>query len=190
MKILHKFATFILATTVSFTASADLLSISEEEINQYLQTKLAEKVPLQDKVGIPKLFELDYNLHNLITRIGQTDEKKVEIQGVLDAVLTTRGKKYDAKINVNMDTTPYYDPQTGSLYLKEVRLKNWTATPEKYQNELEMFLPVLSDGVANILSNNPVYTLDENKTKEALVKKFGKAIIVEKGALRLEASIF
>ena len=53
-----------------------------------------------------------------------------------------------------------------------------------------MVLPVLMDGLTNLLNNTPVYTLDETKTKEALVKKFGKVIIVEKGTLRLETSLF
>ena len=53
-----------------------------------------------------------------------------------------------------------------------------------------MFLPVLMDGLTGLLNSTPIYTLDETKTKEALVKKFGKAIIVEKGLLRLETSVF
>ena len=61
---------------------------------------------------------------------------------------------------------------------------------EKYKNNVQMFLPVLMDGLTNLLNNTPVYTLDETKTKEALVKKFGKVIIVEKGTLRLETSLF
>ncbi len=89
-----------------------------------------------------------------------------------------------------MDTTPYYDAEKGALYLKDVRLKNWMAEPQKYQNELQMFLPMIADGLSSLLNNHPVYTLDETKTKEALVKKFGKQIIVEKGQIRLETNIF
>lgn len=194
MKFLHKLtALSVVATAVvagSSVAFADLLSISEQEINQYLHTRLAEKVPLKDKVGIPALFELDYNLHDLVTRIGQTDEKKVEIQGVVDGILTAKGKRYDAQIKLNLDTKPYYDPEKGALYLRDVRLLSWTATPEKYQGRLEMFVPMLMDGLTEVLNSTPVYTLDETKTKEALVKKFGKAIVVEKGQLRLETSMF
>lgn len=193
MKLLHKLtALSVIATAMAVTssASADLLSISEQQINDYLHTRLAEKVPLQDKVGIPALFELDYHLHDLATRIGQTDEKKVEIQGVVDGILTAKGKKYDAQIKLNLDTTPYYDAEKGALFLRDVRLLSWTATPDKYQDKLQMFMPVLMDGLTDILNSTPVYTLDESKAKEALVKKFGKAIIVEKGQLRLETSMF
>ncbi|MFA9500750.1 DUF1439 domain-containing protein [Mannheimia sp. E15BD] len=190
MKILPKFTALLMTSATMLSANANLLSISEAEINEYLSTKLSEKVPLQDKVGIPQLFELDYNLHSLTSQIGRTEEKKVAVSGVVDGILKARGKKYNASIQLNMDTTPYYDPEKGALFLKDVRLLSWSATPTKYQSELQMFLPVLADGLTSFLNGTPVYRLDESKMKEAMVKKFGKAIIVENGSIKLEISIF
>ncbi|EIG24652.1 DUF1439 domain-containing protein [Haemophilus paraphrohaemolyticus] len=191
MKFIYRIvAFFVVAIGVVAVASANLLSISEKEINDYLHTRLAEKVPLADSVGIPGLMQLDYQLHDLVTQIGQTNEKKVEIQGIVDGLLIARGKKHEAKIKLNLDTTPYFDSEKGAVYLKDVRLLSWEVSPEKYQETVQFFLPMLFDGLTNLLNRSPVYTLDETKTKEALVKKFGKAIIVEKGTLRLETSLF
>lgn len=188
-KSLTRFA-LLFGLTACSVSNAGLLSVSEQQINQYLQTRLAEKIPLQDSVGIPMLFQLDYNIQNLATKIGQTEAKKVEITGDIGGVLRVRGKTFDANITLNLDTVPYYDPEKGAIFLKEVQLKSWQVSPAKYQNELQMILPLLADGMAGVLNRMPVYTLDENKMKEALVKKFGKAIIVEKGELRLETTIF
>ena len=191
MKFIYRIvAFFVVAIGVVAVASANLLSISEKEINDYLRTQLAEKIPLADSVGIPGLMQLDYQLHDLVTQIGQTNEKKVEIQGIVDSLLTARGKKHEAKIKINLDTIPYFDPEKGAVYLKDVRLLSWEVSPEKYQETVQFFLPMLFDGLTNLLNRSPVYTLDETKTKEMLVKKFGKAIIVEKGMLRLETSLF
>ena len=191
MKFIYRIvAFFVVAIGVVAVASANLLSISEKEINDYLRTQLAEKIPLADSVGIPGLMQLDYQLHDLVTQIGQTNEKKVEIQGIVDGLLIARGKKHEAKIKLNLDTTPYFDPEKGAVYLKDVRLLSWEVSPEKYQETVQFFLPMLFDGLTNLLNHSPVYTLDETKTKEMLVKKFGKAIIVEKGMLRLETSLF
>ena len=191
MKFIYRIvAFFVVAIGVVAVASANLLSISEKEINDYLRTQLAEKIPLADSVGIPGLMQLDYQLHDLVTQIGQTNEKKVEIQGIVDGLLIARGKKHEAKIKINLDTIPYFDPEKGAVYLKDVRLLSWEVSPKKYQETLQFFLPMLFDGLTNLLNRSPVYTLDETKTKEMLVKKFGKAIIVEKGMLRLETSLF
>lgn len=190
MKILRNFTTLFALTGTVLSANANMLSISEAEINEYLATRLSEKIPLKDKVGIPQLFELDYHLHSLTSQIGRTAEKKVAVSGAVDGILKTRGKKYDASIQLNMDTTPYYDPEKGALFLKDVRLLSWSATPAKYQAELQMFLPLLSDGLAGFLNSTPIYTLDESKMKEAMVKKFGKAIVVENGSIKLETTLF
>ncbi|MDE3967364.1 DUF1439 domain-containing protein, partial [Glaesserella parasuis] len=76
------------------TTQASPLSISEQEINQYLATRLAEKVPLQDSLGVPRLFQLDYKLSDLYTKVGQTDEKVVDISGIIDSLLQIKGKEY------------------------------------------------------------------------------------------------
>ncbi|AUI65535.1 MULTISPECIES: DUF1439 domain-containing protein [Glaesserella] len=189
MKFLHKLSLSLLFVLPQFTL-ANPLSISEQEINQYLSTRLAEKVPLEDSVGVPGLFQLDYKLSNLFTQVGQTEEKRVDISGIVDSLLRLKGKQYQVKLQLNMDTNPYYDAEKGALFLKDVRLKSWAAEPQKYQNELQMFLPMVADGITALLNSNPVYTLDETKAKEALVKKFGKKIVVEKGKIRLETNIF
>ncbi|MDD0823654.1 DUF1439 domain-containing protein [Mannheimia sp. AT1] len=190
MRILRKLSILVISFGAILSSNASLLSISEAEINDYLATKLNEKVPLQDKIGIPNLFELNYNLHSLKTQIGRTDEKKVAISGIVDGILKIRGKKYNATITLDMDTVPYYDAEKGALFLKDVRLLSWSAQPNKYQNELQMFLPMLAEGLSYFLNNTPIYTLDDNKMREAMVKKFGKSILIEEGIIKLETSIF
>lgn len=190
MKALSKITLLATLLVSATTVQSSLLSISEGEINKYLETRLAEKAPLQNKVGVPGLFQLNYHLHSLNTLIGQSEQKRVEIAGIIDSNLTARGKKYDVQLKLNLDTVPYYNAEEGAIYLKDVRLLSWQSNNEKYQNELQMFLPMLADGIAGVLNSTPIYTLDESKMKEALVKKFGKAIVVEKGQLRLETQIF
>lgn len=180
-------STFLLTSVQSY---ANFIDISEQQINQYLATKLTEKFRMQDQIGMPGLFQLNYHLHNLTTQIGRTDANKVSLSGIIDGVLLLKGKSYDAQLNLNIDTTPYYDTKTGKLYLKDIRLLNYSASPEKYQDKLQAFLPLLVDGLSKMLNNTPIYTLDENKTQEALLKKFGKAIVIEQGKLSLQTALF
>ena len=92
-------------------------------------------------------------MHDLVTQIGQTSEKKVEIQGVVDGLLIARGKKHEAKIKLNLDTTPYFDPEKGAVYLKDVRLLSWEVSPEKYQETVQFFLPMLFDGLNEFIES-------------------------------------
>ena len=50
--------------------------------------------------------------------------------------------------------------------------------------QLQDVMPLLSDGVAALLSRMPVYTLDESDMKQMFIKKFAKEIKVEKRSIR------
>ncbi|QLB21508.1 hypothetical protein A6B43_08215 [Vespertiliibacter pulmonis] len=189
MKILQKCIFLVMPFALSI-AYANPLSISEPEINQYLATRLNEKIPLKNSIGIPHIFQLDYQLRDIATKIGQTEEKRVEVMGTINGKLKVKGKQYDVNLSLDLDTIPYYDNEKGAVFLKDIRLAHWAISPEKYQLELQPFISPLAESFAYLLNSNPVYTLDESKTKEALIKKFGKQIIVEKGAIRLETTIF
>ncbi|MDH2923810.1 uncharacterized protein DUF1439 [Nicoletella semolina] len=194
MKVLKKFILFIVLlsanTLLGRHLHASVFHITEQEINHYLTHQLPNKIPLKDQIGVPLLFQLKYHLHNLSTKIGQNEARKVEIWGQLDSILSIKGEQYPINLNLVMETLPYLDTNKGALFLKETRVLHWKITPEKYQQQLQPFLPMLFEQVTNLLEHQPVYTLDENKMKEAMLKRFGKTLKVEKGRLALETSIF
>lgn len=189
MKFITKFVLFLLLQASS-VVQAGLLSISEKEINHYLSTHLVEKGLLNDSLGFPPLFQLNYHFNHLSTKIGHTDDQLVEVTGAMDGILTLKNKGYPIQLQLNLETQPYYEPQQGALYLKNVRIIDWSIHPEKYQKTLNPLLSSLADALSGILNHYPVYTLNEHQTKEALLKKFGQQIVVEKGVIRLETSLF
>lgn len=63
-KLLFLTLTSILAVSPNISVSP--FSITESQINQYLQ----EKGTIADKFGLPGLFFLDYQIKNLSTKIG------------------------------------------------------------------------------------------------------------------------
>lgn len=182
---------FILLTALSMQyAHSALLSISEQEINHYLQEKLTDKIKLKDKIGLSGLFQLEYHLKELSSQIGQTEEMRVALSGIIDASLKLKGKRYDTELTLNLDSEPYYDANQGALYLRDVRLIEWKSSNDKYHNELQLFLPILADGLSSFLNQHPIYTLNEESFKEMMIKKIAKEIVVEKGKLRLETGFF
>ncbi|QGM80835.1 DUF1439 domain-containing protein [Otariodibacter oris] len=187
---MKKLSQYLLFTFFFITTCHANINITEEEINSYLGNELDKKVTLKDSVGIHRIFELDYDLHDLSTQIGRTSDKNVEVSGTVDGLLKIKRKQYPVKIDLNIATMPYYDPNKGELFLKDINLKNWKISPDKYQDDLQYFMPFIIDGLSSILNSTPVYTLDESRAKELLIKKFAEKIVVTDGALQLETSIF
>ena len=181
IKLLFLTLTSILAVSTNISASP--FSITESQINQYLQ----EKGAIADKFSLPGLFFLDYQVKNLSTKIGQTNDKRVEMSGTLEGLFQFGNKKLPGKLNLTFDTIPYYNPEEGAVYLKKMRILRWSGEPQQY---MQMIMPFLNENVAKLLEHIPVYTLDKNNMRDVLIKKFAKEIRIEKGQLSLETSMF
>ena len=89
MHFLKKVLTILtLQVSVTLSVQASPFSISEQQINQYL----SEKGTINDKLGIPGLFSVDYSLKDLVTQIGQTESNRVEMSGLADTLIRLSGK--------------------------------------------------------------------------------------------------
>ena len=184
IKLLFLTLTSILAVSPNISASP--FSITESQINQYLQ----EKGAIADKFGLPGLFFLDYQVRNLSTQIGQTNDKRVEMSGTLEGLFQFSNKKLPGKLNLTFDTIPYYNSEEGAVYLKKMRILRWSGEPQQYMQQMQAIMPFLNENVAKLLEHIPVYTLDKNNMRDVLIKKFAKEIRIEKGQLSLETSMF
>ena len=182
IKLLFLTLTSILAVSPNISASP--FSITESQINQYLQ----EKGAIADKFGLPGLFFLDYQVRNLSTKIGQTNDKRVEMSGTLEGLFQFSNKKLPGKLNLTFDTIPYYNPEEGAVYLKKMRILRWSGEPQQYMQQMQTIMPFLNENVAKLLEHIPVYILDKNNMRDVLIKKFAKEIRIEKGQLSLECS--
>ena len=136
-----------------------------------LTSILSEKGTINDKLGIPGLFSVDYALKDLVTQIGQTESNRVEMSGLADTLIRLSGKTYPAKLHLTFDAVPEYNAQEGALYLKNLRILRWAGEPNSVMDQLQDVMPLLSDGVAALLSRMPVYTLDESDMKQMLIKE-------------------
>lgn len=181
IKLLFLTLTSILAISPNISASP--FSITESQINLYLQ----EKGAIADKFGLPGLFFLDYQVRNLSTKIGQTNDKRVEMNGTLEGLFQFGNKKLPGKLNMTFDTIPYYNLEEGAVYLKKMRILRCSGEPQQY---MQTIMPFLNENVAKLLEHIPVYTLDKNNMRDVLIKKFAKEIRIEKGQLSLETSMF
>lgn len=174
------FSAFLLCLSLS-NAQASPFSISEQQINEYLQ----KKGEVTDKLGLPGIFAVDYSIKELKSVIGANNMQRVELSGLVDAIINISGKRYPAKLNLSFDTVPYYNAEEGALYLRDLRILRWSGEPASVMDQLQGVMPLLSEGIAALLSKMPVYTLDDSDMKQMLIKKFAKEIKVEPGQVEL-----
>lgn len=170
----------------STTTNAAAFDVNEQQVNQYL----AQNGNISNRLGFGSFLNIDYKLQNLTAKIGQNEPNRIELSGIVDGLFKLPQNKFAAKLNVTIDTIPYYDPQKGSIYLKNLRILHLSGLPPQYQSQAQSIMPLLAESLAALIGSMPIYTLNENDSREQMIKKFAKAIKVEKGRIILETSLF
>ncbi|HBO37096.1 MAG TPA: DUF1439 domain-containing protein [Pasteurellaceae bacterium] len=174
-----------LFTCISANA-ASTFSVNEQQVNQYL----AKQKTISNNLGFPGLFNLDYNLQDITAKIGQNDPNRVELSGIIDSHFKLPNDQFPAKLNLTVDTIPYYDPKKGAIYLKDLRILHLSGLPSQYQTQIQSAMPLLADSISALIGSMPIYTLDETDARQLMIKQFAKGIKVEKGKLSLETTLF
>lgn len=177
-------AVFILISSFfsSYAVASMDLAIDEQQVNQYL----AKRAGVADSYQVPGLFKVNYTLRSAQAKIGPNNNGRVEINGVVESSLNLQNQQYAGQLNIQFDTIPYYDANKGAIYLQDLHILNWQASPEKYSQQLQPIMPFLIDNLGKLLSSTPVYTLDDTKARDVIIKKFAKGIRVEQGKLSVE----
>lgn len=179
-----KLLVFTLLAYSSF-AQASLFSLSQGQINQYLQ----DKVQIEDKFRLPSLLDIDYVINNIKAEIGQNDPNRVELSADLQGLFKLVNEQFKGKIHLVIDTIPTYDADKGAIYLRDIRVLRWSGEPDQYMNQLQTIMPLLSKSLAMLLNHQPIYQLDESDPKQFMLKQLAKGIRVEKGRLVLEGNL-
>jgi len=170
----------------SNVTNAANFDINEKQVNQYL----AQNGNISNRLGFGNLLNIDYKLQNLSAKIGQNVTNRIELSGIVDGLFKLPQYKFPATLNVTIDTIPYYDPQKGAIYLKDLRVLHLSGLPPQYQLQAQSISPLLKESLAALVGSMPIYTLNENDSHEQMIKKFAKAIKVEKGKIVLETTLF
>lgn len=177
-------ATFSFQQTKAFTFNVPY-TLTESDINQYLK----DNVSIQQAFGFPGFFTFEYQIENLHTQIGET-ENQIKVSANVVGKMQLVKEEFQTQIHFTFSATPYYDSEKGAIFLKDFNILQSSITPEKYMHQLDAIMPLLNDSLAKVLSHKAIYQLNEEKTSQMLIKKFAKAIVVEKEQLRFEVEVF
>lgn len=174
------FFTAVLLLLCGVIAGCDQLTefnISEDTINNYLikHTHYSKKIGLADA---------SIDLANLAAQIGRTEPNKITLTGVAKINLETLFGSTQAEVSLAITSLPYFDVDTGAIYLKQLEISDHKITPEKMASTISPILPIVNNSLKTYFEKNPVYLLQPEKSKaEALAKKIAKGLEVKPGKL-------
>lgn len=175
---------FILLFMLPLFAKATNIEISEAQINQYLANKLG----FNDQFSLPGIINIHYKVDQMQAVVGNNDSNKIELDGIVSANIRYNNNQFDSRVNLVFDVEPEYNAQQGSVYLKNLRVLRWSSEPQKYADQMQLIMPMLSNTTQALLNRFPVYTLDSNDPTQSMIKSMVKRLVVTKGKIRLETA--
>ncbi|MBX9444988.1 lipoprotein [Dickeya chrysanthemi] len=155
-------------------------SLSEQEINQYLQ----QHNDYQKQLGVPGVVDAHITLTELTSQIGRTEPGKVTLSGTAKVDISSLLGKQQADMKLTLKAQPVFNKDEGAIYLKEMELVDYSVQPEKLQTVMQTLTPYLNQSLKSYFDQKPAYVLNpEHSNKEALAKKLAKGIEVKPGQL-------
>ncbi|WP_192456726.1 lipoprotein [Musicola keenii] len=155
-------------------------SLSEQEINQYLQ----QHNDYQKQLGVPGVIDANIVLTELNSQIGRTEPGKVTLSGNAKVNIASLLGNQTADMKLTLKAQPVFNKEQGAIYLKDLELVSYQVEPEKLQSLLQTLTPYLNQSLKNYFDQKPAYVLNpEHSNKEALAKKLAKGIDVKPGQL-------
>ncbi|MCL1076419.1 DUF1439 domain-containing protein [Shewanella dokdonensis] len=170
----------LLVAILYLAGCASQYSISEQQVEHYLNDKLAKQYQLKEGSSA-----LSMGLRSMSVTLG--DKPGVmAVTARAEVKLATPIIPLRAELQATFAAKPMYDRSSHSIFLKDLQLLQLTSTPAKLQQLLSGVTPQLVEMTRTLLENQPVYVLDSHNSTQAKLAKITQDIKVEKGKLVLQ----
>jgi hypothetical protein len=179
-KLMWGAAALIATTTLIGCNQLTQYTLSEQEINEYLQ----KHNNYEKQIGIPGLVDAHITLTQLQSHIGRAEPGKVTLTGNAKVDITSILGPQSADMTLTLKAQPTFDREKGAIFLKEMELINYTVKPEKMDSVMKALTPYLNQSLKLYFNQQPAYVLDADKSKaEGIAKKLAKGLEVKPGQL-------
>ncbi|GHA23228.1 DUF1439 domain-containing protein [Oceanisphaera arctica] len=176
-----KIILFLIAFGVSGLASAQSLTLTEQQLNQELNHQLGKEFPF----SLGSWLSAGIELKKLSVELGRQEADKARVlgQGILSMQQGQQRSQWD--IEGDFSARPRYDSEQGALFLDEFKLISYRLNQQTSSPQASMMLPLLLQGLASYLSQYPVYTLDDTDPFQRQLKDKVLSLEIAPGQLLL-----
>lgn len=169
----------MLSILLLLTGCASQYSISEKQLSNYLN----DAIHFDTKQG-NTLFGIEMRVNDVAVKLGH----KPDIMAIT-ASSTVKVRNplmpLTAKLTTQFEAKPWYDANTHSVYLRQLRLVEVASTPKDIEKAIAPIAPQLMGFLTHFLETQPVYVLDTQQSNQALIAEMTKRIEVTPGKLKL-----
>lgn len=145
------------------------------------------------KQELPKLGQnlrllgqpVKFDVNDLSVDIGPNNRDVVILGFDTTASISALMLTYPVNLRLKIEGSPYYDSQKKAVFLRNVNLLDSTIEAGLFKGNLGVLNKEAMTLINQFLDDNPVYTLDMNDPKIALMSKLPLDMKVMQGAIKI-----
>lgn len=173
------FRLLVVANTLLLSACVSQYSISEREMEQYLN----KEIHFEAKQGNGPIGA-EIRLNDIDVTLGAKPDT-MAVSASTRVTLRTPIFPLSASLKANFEAKPWYDKTNHSVYLRELQLVSVESEPKDIERALSSITPQVMSFITRFLETQPVYVLDTKDSNQALMAKMTERIEVKPGKLIL-----
>lgn len=180
MRVIFIFAT-LLISACSSTQGLSVFSFSNTDLESVITKQLPQLSKNVTLMGLPVKFDVsDVNVD-----IGPENRDVIALGLNSNAEVNAFAFKYPVGLKLQIEGSPYYDSEKKAIFLKDVKLLDSTIDAGGFTGNLNVLSNEALSIINAFLAVNPVYTLNTNDPKMALLGKLPLDIKVLNGAINI-----
>lgn len=168
-------------TACSSTSGLSIYSLSNEDI----ETLLNQNVSQLDKNMTVMMLPVAFEVTDLAVNIGPDNREVVALNVNSLAQINALAFSYPVRLQLQLEGSPYYDSAKKAIFLRDVSLLNSVIDAGGYRGNLNFLDKEVMKILNSFLAVNPVYSLDLQDPKMALLSKLPLDLQVVNGAIKL-----
>lgn len=180
MRVLLIVATLLLTACTSMQGLS-VYSFSNTGIESVLKNQLPQVSEKINLMGLPVKFEVN----DLSVKIGPENRDVLELSIDCTAEINAFAFKYPVRIKLQIEGSPFYDSEKKAVFLRNVALLGSSIDAGGFKGDLGLLNKEAMNIVNTFLAENPVYSLDMNDPKSAILAKLPLNMIIVEGKISL-----
>ncbi|ASI88390.1 DUF1439 domain-containing protein [Vibrio mediterranei] len=180
----NRFAKLLWASSVLLLLSGCVsYSITEQEMTNYLNHNLQ----LNQSVGVENVMYAKLSVDDLQVKIGRSDADRVAVFANTKAQLQLLDEQdINLDLDIEFSAIPKYEQESGEIFLQSLRLEKIDQEGQLLTPEIKKLIKPAVSMIGAAMSTYPVYKLDSNTVKEALLKSSNPEVVVKNNQLVIE----
>ncbi|MCF1428487.1 MAG: DUF1439 domain-containing protein [Shewanella sp.] len=175
----HVLMPIMAAGLMMLSGCATQYSISQQELTDYLNKEISFDV----KQGAG-LVSANLKLNQMEVRLGEKPDTMTVLVNS-SVIINSPLLPLRATLTAEFDAKPWYDKHNQGIYLKDLQLSKVSSSPKDLEVAIKGVAPELMRYIRSFLETQPVYVLNCEESRQAMLANVTEEIKVKPGKLVL-----